>query len=386
MYRPTLSVKSPTIPNHKRKNIEQEPTLSPTTHHLIIPNVIPHTDPHGHDAKLDKADNPVPNQTSNLNKKSKTEDGKNSNILEPNSTQPKLSDSGIFKNQPGRKVRFARDNQTPGQSKTHTKEELQEIRQALDNFNLTRTNTHTSLNILTEFEDIRTLPKGKQPIRGPPKGKNSESAAISQGSNTPSTLYQSHSNQQNTNTTKRKCLDCQPNKYVELERRKQLVQPLQSGRKSPGNRISHFVTISKADWDQFQNLLRYVRPTDFDQTNRGILHGIHNQIDTSRQGLHPQNYWPTTHIKTLEFLWTPSHLNLKGNDTTDIAAKRGLELPIITQLPPSVSETLYNQNLLQQFYGNALGTPLPKEDSCTTSNQKQEPNLLLQQCSPDMIL
>ncbi|KAK3609526.1 hypothetical protein CHS0354_041577 [Potamilus streckersoni] len=211
MHRPTLLFQSPTITNRKRKNIEQEPTITPATHHLNIPNATPHTDPHEHAAKLDKADNPVPSQISNQ-KKSKTEDGTYPNKLEQNRMQLKSSDSEIFNKQKGRKVRLARDNQTPGPSKTHTKEELQEIRQALDNFNPTQTNKHTSLNIFTEFEDIRTLPKGKQPIRGPPKGKNSESAAISQGSNTPSTLYQSHSNQQNKNTTKRKCLDCQPNK------------------------------------------------------------------------------------------------------------------------------------------------------------------------------
>ncbi|KAK3575908.1 hypothetical protein CHS0354_000187 [Potamilus streckersoni] len=180
MHRPTLLFKSPIIPNRKRKNIEQEPTITPATHHLNIPT--PHTDPHEHAAKLDKADNPVPSQISNL-KKSKTEDGTYPNNLEQNSMQLKSSDSGIFK-----KTDRKRSALGKGQPNTGT------------------------LNSFTEFEDIRTLLKGKQPIRGPPKGKNSESAAISQGSNTPSTLYQSHSNQQNKNSTKRKCLDCQPNK------------------------------------------------------------------------------------------------------------------------------------------------------------------------------
>ncbi|KAK3592576.1 hypothetical protein CHS0354_018843 [Potamilus streckersoni] len=88
---------------------------------------------------------------------------------------------GFFKKQTGRKVRLARDNQTPEPSKTHTKEELQELRQALDNFNTNQTNTHTSLNIFTEFEDIRTLPKGKQPIRGPPKGKTQKARQFPRG-------------------------------------------------------------------------------------------------------------------------------------------------------------------------------------------------------------
>ncbi|KAK3586412.1 hypothetical protein CHS0354_017055, partial [Potamilus streckersoni] len=208
IHKPTLLYQSPSNPNRKRKNLEQEYTLTPNTHQMNVPT--PHTDPHEHPAKIYQAHNTIPNQLNNK-KKSITKDDAHHNNLEQNNIQLEASDPGISKKQTERKVRLARDRQTPGPSKTHTKEELQEIRQAIDNFNPNQTNTHTSTNIFTEFEDIRMLPKGKQPIRGPPKGKNSESAAISQGSNAPYTPNQARSNQHNENLTKRKCLDCQHN-------------------------------------------------------------------------------------------------------------------------------------------------------------------------------
>ncbi|KAK3590018.1 hypothetical protein CHS0354_041043, partial [Potamilus streckersoni] len=56
---------------------------------------------------------------------------------------------------------------------------------------------------------------------------------------------------------------------------------------------------------------------------------------------------------------TPSHLKLKGNDDADIAAKRGLELPTITRLPPSVSETYsaiktFCNNLWQRIWDTSI--------------------------------
>ncbi|KAK3586307.1 hypothetical protein CHS0354_035091 [Potamilus streckersoni] len=59
----------------------------------------------------------------------------------------------------------------PGPSKTHTIEELEEIRHAIENSDRTHTDAQHFYDITPDFEDIRILPNGKQHSEAHLKGK-----------------------------------------------------------------------------------------------------------------------------------------------------------------------------------------------------------------------
>ncbi|KAK3603088.1 hypothetical protein CHS0354_027869, partial [Potamilus streckersoni] len=92
------------------------------------------------------------------------------NHAPPTLPKPKKNNND---NKTARKIQYAQDTQIPGPSKTHTLEELEEIRHAVEHFDFTHTNAQQLYDNTPDFEEIRILPKGKQPLRGPPKGKNS---------------------------------------------------------------------------------------------------------------------------------------------------------------------------------------------------------------------
>ncbi|KAK3595362.1 hypothetical protein CHS0354_008785 [Potamilus streckersoni] len=71
-----------------------------------------------------------------------------------------------------RKLIYAQDNQIPRPSKTHLQAELREIRQAIEQEYTTTTTTTLIQDTFHDYEDTSILPKGKQPLKGPPRGKN----------------------------------------------------------------------------------------------------------------------------------------------------------------------------------------------------------------------
>ncbi|KAK3588596.1 hypothetical protein CHS0354_001921 [Potamilus streckersoni] len=144
------------------------------------------------------------NNQHSLNRKAANETWKNPCHATQDHIRPNQPNPRDTKNKSERKLQYARDNQIPGPSKTHTIEELKEIRQAIENFDLTLTNIHPSYKNPPEFEETRILPKGKQPLRGPPKGKSTENTVPPSIYNTPTPTSQSQLTTQHRNTNKRK--------------------------------------------------------------------------------------------------------------------------------------------------------------------------------------
>ncbi|KAK3590472.1 hypothetical protein CHS0354_015639 [Potamilus streckersoni] len=119
------------------------------------------------------------------------------------------------------KVHYAKDNQRPRPSKTHSLAELEEIRQALGNNSNSQIDTYTLYEKCTEFEDIRVLPKGKQPLQGPPKGKCTKAKENATQANTPSPSNQPHPIDQHNNNNKRKIDNPNQNKKSKIARTKE---------------------------------------------------------------------------------------------------------------------------------------------------------------------
>ncbi|KAK3607707.1 hypothetical protein CHS0354_016731, partial [Potamilus streckersoni] len=97
----------------------------------------------------------------------------------------------------------------------HKLTELEEIRQALENNNNTLIDIPNIYERFTEFEEIRSLPKGKQPIRGPPRGKRGKSTKTKENSGqnyTQSPCTQPSPTNNNYNNNKRKLLHPSQNK------------------------------------------------------------------------------------------------------------------------------------------------------------------------------
>ncbi|KAK3609086.1 hypothetical protein CHS0354_011845 [Potamilus streckersoni] len=179
IYRGAATTNSPTIPNRKRKDLEQETTINQATQISGKSCINAHSYTQGH------GQSHVSNNQHSLNRKAANETWKNPCHVTQDRIRPNQPNPRDTKNKSERKKRYARDNQIPGLSKTHTIEELKEIRQAIENFDLTHTNIHPSYENPSEFEEIRILPKGKQPLRGPPKGKSTESTVLPSICNTP---------------------------------------------------------------------------------------------------------------------------------------------------------------------------------------------------------